>query len=99
MNIIITGGCGFVGSSLCLYLKKNLKRSKILSIDNLSKNYSVFNQKILKKNNIENKKINLGKFNSLKHVNFKADIIIDCSAEPAVEISKKKLLKLLRVTL
>ena len=95
MNIIITGGCGFVGSSLCLYLKKNLKGSKILSIDNLSKNYSRFNQKILKKNNIENKKINLGKLNSLKHVNFKADIIIDCSAEPAVEISKKKIVKVI----
>ncbi len=95
MNIIITGGCGFVGSSLCLFLKQNLKNSKILSIDNLSKNYSKFNQKILKKHNIKNKKINLGKFNSLKHVNFKADIIIDCSAEPAVEISKKKIVNVI----
>ena len=53
MNIIITGGCGFVGSSLCLFLKKNLKNSNILSIDNLSKNYSKFNEKILKKENIK----------------------------------------------
>ena len=95
MNIIITGGCGFVGSSLCLYLKKNLRKSKILSIDNLSKSYSKFNEKILKKNKIENKKINLGKFNSLKDIKFKADYIIDCSAEPAVEVSKKKIIKVI----
>ena len=90
MNIIITGGCGFVGSALCLFLKKNLKNAKILSIDNLSKNYSKFNEKILNKNKISNKRINLGKFNSIKDIKVKADFIIDCSAEPSVEISKKK---------
>lgn len=95
MNIIITGGCGFVGSALCLFLKKNLKNSKILSVDNLSKSYSKFNQAILKRNKINNKKINLGKLNSLKKVRFKADYIIDCSAEPAVEISKEKVLKVI----
>ena len=91
MNIIITGGCGFVGSALCLYLKKNIKNVKILSIDNLSKKYSKFNEKILIKNRIHNKRINLGKFNSMKNVKFKADFIIDCSAEPSVEISRRKI--------
>ena len=95
MNIIITGCCGFVGSALCLFLKKNLKNSKILSIDNLSKNYSKFNQKILNKNKIKNKKIDLGNSNSFNKINFKADYIIDCSAEPAVEISKKKTVKVI----
>ena len=71
-------------------LKKKLKDAKILSIDNLSKNYSRFNEKILIKNKILNKRINLGKFNSIKNIKFKADFIIDCSAEPSVEISKKK---------
>ena len=94
MNIIITGGCGFVGSSLCLFLKKNLKNSNILSIDNLSKNYSKFNEKILKKKRILNKNINIGKFNSLKKIKFKADFIIDCSAEPAVEVSRRKIVGL-----
>ena len=95
MNIIITGGCGFVGSALCLFLKKNLKNCKILSIDNLSKNYSKFNQAILNKNKIKNKKIDLGNSNSFNKINFKADYIIDCSAEPAVEISKKKTVKVI----
>ena len=95
MKIIVTGGCGFVGSSLCLFLKKNIKNSQILSIDNLSKSYSKYNQKILLKNKIINKNINLGKFNSLEKIKFRADFIIDCSAEPAVEISRKKVVKVI----
>ncbi len=95
MKIIVTGGCGFVGSSLCLFLKKNIKNSQILSIDNLSKSYSKYNQKILLKNKIKNKNINLGKFNSLENLKFKADYIIDCSAEPAVEISKRKVVQVI----
>ena len=63
MKILITGGCGFVGSALCLFLKKNLPNSTILSIDNLSKIYSKFNHNILKKNKIRNEVVNLGKFN------------------------------------
>ena len=92
---MITGGCGFVGSSLSIFLKKNLKNSKILSIDNLSKSYSKYNQVILSKNKIKNEKINLGNPNSLNKIKFKADYIIDCSAEPAVEASKKKIVKVI----
>ena len=95
MKIIVTGGCGFVGSSLCLYLKKKIKNSQILSIDNLSKSYSKYNQKILLKNKIINKNINLGEFHSLEKIKFRADFIIDCSAEPAVEISRKKVVKVI----
>ena len=95
MKIIVTGGCGFVGSALCLFLSKNLPNSTILSIDNLSKIYSKFNQKILKKHKIQNKIVDLGKFNCLKSIKFKSDFIIDCSAEPAVEISKKNISKVI----
>lgn len=95
MNILITGGCGFVGSALGIFLKKNLKNSKILSIDNLSKSYSKFNETILIKNKIRNERINLGNLNSLKKIKFRADYIIDCSAEPAVEISKKKIVNVI----
>ena len=95
MKIIVTGGCGFVGSSLCLFLKKKIKNLQILSVDNLSKSYSKYNQKILLKNKIINKKINLGKFHSLEKIKFRADFIIDCSAEPAVEISRKKVVKVI----
>ena len=35
MKILITGGCGFVGSNIAVFLKKNLKSVKIFSVDNL----------------------------------------------------------------
>ena len=95
MKIIVTGGCGFVGSTLCLFLKKNLPNSTILSIDNLSKIYSKFNNNILKKNKIKNVVVNLGKFNCFNNIKFKSDFIIDCSAEPSVEASKKNISKVI----
>ena len=95
MKIIVTGGCGFVGSTLCLFLKKNLPNSTILSIDNLSKIYSKFNHNILKKNKIRNEVVNLGKFNCFSNIKFKSDFIIDCSAEPSVEASKKNISKVI----
>ena len=49
MKILITGGCGFVGSNLAIYLKKNLNKCQVFSLDNLSRNGSNINLKRLKK--------------------------------------------------
>ena len=49
MKILITGGCGFVGVNLALYLKK--KNFKISSLDNIVRSGSEYNLKLLKKNN------------------------------------------------
>ena len=74
MKILVTGGCGFVGTNICLYL--NSKGHKISSLDNLSRKGSKYNLNILKKNQIKNYNIeisNYKKFNSLP----KFDLIID----------------------
>ena len=59
MKILITGGCGFVGSNLAIYLKKRLKNSKISSLDNLFRNGSKVNQSRLEQFSIRNYKINI----------------------------------------
>ncbi len=87
MKILITGGCGFVGSNLAIFLKKKLKYSKIFSLDNLSRMGSEINQTRLKKKGIKNFKIDVISKKILKLPKF--NLIIDCCAEPAIEESKK----------
>ena len=87
MKILITGGCGFVGSNLAIFLKKKLKYSKIFSLDNLSRKGSRVNCARLKKYKINNFKIDVGSKKLLKLPKF--NLIIDCCAEPAIEESKK----------
>ena len=88
MNILITGGCGFVGTNLSLYLKS--KKFNVYTLDNLSRNGSKFNYTVLKKRKIKNFKINITNYKKLKGLR-KFDLIIDCCAEAAVEVSRKKI--------
>ena len=90
MKILITGGCGFVGSNLAVYLKKNRISKKIDSLDNLTRKGSYLNLTRLKKINIKNFKIDISNFKKLKKLP-KYDLIIDCCAEAAVEKSKSDL--------
>ena len=87
MKILITGGCGFVGSNIAIYLKKNLKKVQIYSLDNLSRKGSSLNKKRLDKKKIKNFNINIENFNKLKLLP-KFNLIVDCCAEPAIEASK-----------
>ena len=45
MNILITGGCGFVGSSLCISIKNKFKKYKIIAFDNFYRKGSIINKK------------------------------------------------------
>jgi CDP-paratose 2-epimerase len=91
MKIIVTGGCGFVGSNICEFLK-NLS-FEVRSVDNLSKIYSRLNLKRLNNLNIKNYNIDVSDKDKFIKLNYKSDIIIDCCADPAVESSRKDILK------
>ena len=88
MKILITGGCGFVGSNLAVYLKEKFKKAKIYTLDSLIRKGSQQNRKRLKKLKIQNFNIDISKNNKLKKIK-KFDLIIDCCAEPAINASYK----------
>tara|TARA_B100000767_G_scaffold262412_1_gene275051 strand:- start:83 stop:1120 length:1038 start_codon:yes stop_codon:yes gene_type:complete len=86
LKILITGGCGFVGTNLCIFLKD--KNFNVFSLDNLSRKGSSFNLNNLKKLKIKNFKYDISNNKKIKLLP-KFDLIIDCCAEAAVEYSKK----------
>ena len=95
MRILITGGCGFVGTNIALFLNKN---HHVDCLDNLSRKGSRYNLNILKKNQISNFRINIESFNKLKKLP-KYELIIDCCAEASVEISKKDIDRVINTNL
>ena len=88
MKILITGGCGFVGTNIAIFLKS--KKHNIYTLDNLSRKGSKYNLNTLKSKNITNYKLNISNFKKVRQLP-KFDLIIDCCAEAAVEISRKNI--------
>ena len=95
-KILITGGCGFIGTNLSIFLKQ--KNYSISTLDNLSRNGSGYNLDLLKIHDIKNYNIDISdskKFNLLP----KFDLIIDCCAEASVEVSKKDIDRVIQTNL
>ena len=70
MKILITGGCGFVGSNLAIFLKKRIKKAHIFSLDNLIRKGSELNEKRLKREKIANLRIDVGKAKKIEKLRF-----------------------------
>ena len=89
MKILITGGCGFVGSSISLYLNRKLNNSTIYTLDNFSRKGSRIHHKRLISEKIKNFNINIVDHKKIMKLP-KFDLVVDCCAEPAVSDSIKK---------
>ncbi len=82
-TILITGGAGFVGSSLAIELKKHYPQYQIIVLDNLKRRGSELNLVRLKESGVDffhGDIRNPEDFNNLPPV----DTIIEASAEPSV---------------
>ena len=83
MIILISGGAGFVGSSLCLKLKEKYPNYKIIAFDNLKRRGAELNLIDFKKNNIKfihGDIRNREDFDEIGEI----DVFIEASAEPSV---------------
>ena len=96
MKVLITGGCGFVGTNLSLYLSS--KGFNVNTLDNLSRKGSKYNLSLLKQKKIKNFNIDISNFKNILKLP-KYDLIIDCCAEAAVEISRKEIDKVISTNL
>lgn len=82
MKILITGGCGFVGSSLAKHFKTKYPSYEITVFDNLYRKGSELNIEPLEKLGITFIKGDVRFYDDLKELDF--DILIEASAEPSV---------------
>lgn len=83
MKILVTGGCGFVGSNICLQLKEQYPIYEIIAFDNLKRRGSELNISRLRSkgvNFIHGDIRNIEDFEGLNDIT----TIIDASAEPSV---------------
>lgn len=87
-TILITGGAGFVGSNLALYIQKRSKDSRVICFDNLIRKGSSLNVRRLKDSGIQ---FILGDIRDKKKLSSlpKIDTLVECSAEPSVTAAYK----------
>ena len=83
MKIVITGGAGFVGSTLCLQLKEKYPQYEIVAFDNLKRRGSELNLIDFQKKSIAFIHGDIRNNEDLQSLgNF--DVLIEASAEPSV---------------
>ncbi len=83
MIYLITGGAGFVGSSLAVRLKRKYPESKVISLDNLKRRGSELNLPRLRQNGVEFIHGDIRNKEDLASIG-PIDVIIESSAEPSV---------------
>ena len=84
MKILITGGAGFVGSSLALHFKNKYPKGRILAFDNLRRRGSEINLSKFKECEIEFVHGDIRNPADFESLNESWDILLECSAEPSV---------------
>jgi len=83
LRVLITGGAGFVGSSLAKSLKSKYQHFEIVCFDNLKRRGSELNIPILKEEKIKFIHGDIRNIEDFENVG-NIDLLLECSAEPSV---------------
>jgi CDP-paratose 2-epimerase len=84
MRVLITGGAGFVGSSLAFAFKRESPANTVVALDNLKRRGSELNLNSFKRHGIEFFHGDLRHPSDLEDLDGDFDLLIDASAEPSV---------------
>lgn len=83
-KILITGGCGFVGSNLAIQIKEKYKDYKVICLDNLKRRGSEMNISRLRERDINFVHGDIRNIEDFEELPDDINTIIDASAEPSV---------------
>jgi len=84
-RVLVTGGAGFVGSSVALALKKNHPQSHVTAFDNLHRRGSELNLSRLREAGIDFVHGDIRSPADLTGLSETPDLIVECSAEPSAQ--------------
>lgn len=85
MKILITGGAGFVGSSLAFAFKRESESHTVVAVDNLKRRGSEINLSLFKQHGIEFFHGDIRNPHDLEDLDGEFDLFVEASAEPSVQ--------------
>lgn len=83
-SVVIAGGAGFVGSNLAIRLRGAYPAAQILVADNLKRRGSEWNLSRLAEHGVAFVHADIRRPDDLRFAGKSFDLVVDCSAEPAV---------------
>jgi CDP-paratose 2-epimerase len=84
MTFLVTGGAGFVGSSLAIRVKEGREGARVIALDNLMRRGSELNLSRLRRSGVEFVHGDVRQTSDLAAVG-RVDCVIDCAAEPSAQ--------------